>query len=65
MPIANQDPVAVSAAMDNSDICPPAHLLPAGATGSRRRRLWDLGTHCHCPLVGVSFAYGGAPAAGQ
>lgn len=55
MPIANHDPVAVSAAMDNPDICPPAHLLPAGATGSRRKRLWDLGTHCHCPLVGVSL----------
>lgn len=55
MPIANQDPVAVSASMDNPDICPPAHLLPAGTTGSRRKRLWDLGTHCHCPLVGVSL----------
>ena len=27
----------------------PAH------TGSRRRRLWDLAPHCHCPLVGVSL----------
>jgi hypothetical protein len=25
------------------------------AQGSRRRRLWDLGHQCHCPLVGVSL----------
>ncbi|APW42569.1 DUF2325 domain-containing protein [Rhodoferax saidenbachensis] len=25
------------------------------ASGSRRRRLWDLGHACHCPLVGVSL----------
>lgn len=27
----------------------------ASASGSRRRRLWDLDHHCHCPLVGVSL----------
>lgn len=26
---------------------------PARAGGSRRRRLWELGTHAHCPVVGV------------
>lgn len=25
------------------------------AQGSRRKRLWDLGHQCHCPLVGVSL----------
>lgn len=33
---------------------PAATLSPAQpATGTRRRRLWDLDTHAHCPLVGV------------
>jgi hypothetical protein len=26
--------------------------------GSRRRRLWELGHACHCPLVGVGFPLG-------
>lgn len=26
---------------------------PADATGSRRRRLWELGSHAHCPVIGV------------
>lgn len=33
--------------------CAPSTAEPV--TGSRRKRLWDLGTHCHCPLVGVSL----------
>jgi hypothetical protein len=28
---------------------------PPAATGSRRKRLWDLEHACHCPLVGVSL----------
>jgi len=27
-------------------------IKPPGA-GSRRRRIWELGTHAHCPVVGV------------
>jgi hypothetical protein len=27
--------------------------LPSAETGSRRRRLWELGAHAHCPVVGV------------
>ncbi len=27
-------------------------------TGSRRRRLWDLGHQCHCPVVGVCVPLG-------
>lgn len=27
--------------------------IDAPATGSRRRRIWELGTHAHCPVVGV------------
>ena len=34
--------------------CHREHAAPA-ASGSRRRRLWDLDHHCHCPLVGVSL----------
>jgi hypothetical protein len=30
---------------------PPA--APPEATGSRRRRLWELGSHAHCPVIGV------------
>nr|WP_246312591.1 DUF2325 domain-containing protein [Aquabacterium terrae] len=36
---------------------PAATPLPAPAetpaAGSRRRRLWELGSHAHCPLIGV------------
>jgi hypothetical protein len=33
------------------------HAAPAGASAhtSRRRRLWELGHACHCPLVGVGM----------
>jgi hypothetical protein len=31
--------------------CAPA--LPASSRGSRRRRLWELSRHAHCPVVGV------------
>lgn len=39
----------------------PGQLLPnerlygaaQGAIGSRRRRLWELSSHTHCPLIGV------------
>ncbi len=31
----------------------PVPLVPAPATGSRRRRLWELSVHAHCPVVGV------------
>ncbi|WP_432379850.1 hypothetical protein [Duganella sp. P38] len=30
----------------------------ADAQASRRRRLWELGHACHCPLVGVGFPLG-------
>jgi hypothetical protein len=34
--------------------CSPMHAA-ARASGSRRRRLWELDHSCHCPLVGVSL----------
>ena len=34
--------------------CHQEHVAPP-SSGSRRRRLWDLDHHCHCPLVGVSL----------
>lgn len=34
--------------------CHQKHVAPP-STGSRRRRLWELDTHSHCPLVGVSL----------
>lgn len=35
--------------------CQSPHPVLREPTGSRRRRLWDLESHCHCPLVGVSL----------
>ncbi|MHB1121345.1 MAG: DUF2325 domain-containing protein [Ramlibacter sp.] len=31
----------------------PAAALPTPGAGSRRRRLWDLDGHAHCPVLGV------------
>lgn len=33
--------------------CCATHAAPPKATGSRRRRLWELGGHAHCPVIGV------------
>ena len=32
---------------------PQVSLAPTPSTGSRRRRLWELDSHAHCPVVGV------------
>ncbi|NDY91583.1 DUF2325 domain-containing protein [Ideonella livida] len=43
---------------------PAAAEVPSGAAveapgaGSRRRRLWELGPHAHCPVVGVCLPMG-------
>jgi len=31
----------------------PHNLQAQAAAGSRRRRLWELGGHAHCPVIGV------------
>jgi len=36
-----------------ADFCCAAHAATLSATGSRRRRLWELGSHAHCPVIGV------------
>lgn len=37
-----------------ADLCCAAQAAaPLPAAGSRRRRLWELGSHAHCPVVGV------------
>lgn len=36
-----------------SEACCAAHAALPPTTGSRRRRLWELGSHAHCPVVGV------------
>jgi len=36
-----------------AEACCAAHAAMPAATGSRRRRLWELGGHAHCPVVGV------------
>lgn len=32
---------------------PQPELTVPASTGSRRRRLWEMGHECHCPVVGV------------
>ncbi|MDP1050932.1 hypothetical protein, partial [Klebsiella quasipneumoniae] len=39
-----------------ADICCAAHAAPPLTPGSRRRRLWELGSHAHCPVIGVCLA---------
>jgi cell division protein FtsB len=41
--------------LTETDICSHSEHAPSPTTGSRRRRLWDLDHHCHCPLVGVGL----------
>ncbi|WP_341892952.1 DUF2325 domain-containing protein [Variovorax sp. YR752] len=37
--------------------CPPELIRPpAPPPGTRRRRLWDLPAHAHCPVVGVCLS---------
>jgi hypothetical protein len=58
------------------DSCCAAVSLPAEPAGSRRRRLWELGSHAHCPVIGVCLplaalrrlarkVLGGEPAVGD
>ncbi len=36
-----------------ADLCCAVHAAAPPSTGSRRRRLWELGSHAHCPVIGV------------
>ncbi len=36
-----------------AESCCAAHAAIPVTTGSRRRRLWELGNHAHCPVIGV------------
>jgi hypothetical protein len=36
-----------------AESCCAAHAALPSTTGSRRRRLWELGSHAHCPVIGV------------
>ncbi len=71
--MCNQDviqPLAMHAGKPPFEAAPPAGLpfqqgapFATGvafgkATGSRRRRLWELPHHCHCPVVGVCLPLG-------
>ncbi|MEY2892589.1 MAG: hypothetical protein RJA98_2497 [Pseudomonadota bacterium] len=58
-------PAAAAPAAPFSPLAPPALALPNGLslprphaaaaphTGSRRKRLWELDSHAHCPVIGV------------
>lgn len=52
--IANESSLAYPNAAP-AQACQSPHPGPTEPTGSRRRRLWDLDAHCHCPLIGVSL----------
>lgn len=58
----NRTPTGAAAALStpNATALPPASAGPAAAaasagkgSGSRRRRIWELAGHAHCPVVGV------------
>lgn len=36
-----------------AEACCAAHVAVPLVAGSRRRRLWELGSHAHCPVIGV------------
>ncbi|MCE4536049.1 DUF2325 domain-containing protein [Pelomonas sp. P7] len=36
-----------------AETCCAAHAASPATAGSRRRRLWELGGHAHCPVIGV------------
>jgi hypothetical protein len=36
-----------------AEACCAAHAALPPLAGSRRRRLWELGSHAHCPVIGV------------
>jgi hypothetical protein len=47
-------PRPIGAALPDDDpCCHPAALLISERRGSRRRRIWELGQHAHCPVIGV------------
>lgn len=46
MPYATARPAPVACCPDHAEAAPPQ-------SGSRRRRLWELAPHAHCPVVGV------------
>jgi hypothetical protein len=45
--------IAAAKPADTLPVPTPAPALPPPSTGSRRRRLWELSVHAHCPVVGV------------
>ncbi len=49
--LAHQDTPAEPTALPPGLALAPE--LPAPTTGSRRRRLWELSEHAHCPVIGV------------
>ncbi|WP_374568782.1 DUF2325 domain-containing protein [Ideonella sp.] len=54
-------PPADAAPVDLATACgcrAPTLTLPPSAHGSRRRRLWELSRHAHCPVVGVCLPMG-------
>jgi hypothetical protein len=50
--VPNDEDIPLAGRISTACGCTPALPLPA-ASGSRRRRLWELSRHAHCPVVGV------------
>jgi hypothetical protein len=62
-PVTNPNPRQAEPAVRQQVIQPVISnvrsvLAGQDAQASRRRRLWELGHACHCPLVGVGFPLG-------
>lgn len=51
-------PIAADPAATASAACCAHVQLPVLPSGSRRRRLWELASHAHCPVIGVCLPMG-------
>ena len=49
------DPISAQTVVQLMKKPTPVVAVPVPATGSRRRRLWDLPAHSHCAVVGVGL----------
>lgn len=53
LPLTNSLPIRPISAGAAQACCGEVALLPAAAGGSRRRRIWELSPHAHCPVIGM------------
>jgi hypothetical protein len=58
--LVRQAVAGTGAVVSGIDTLPPANAaaLPVTLQGSRRKRLWELDSHAHCPVLGVCVPIG-------